>query len=294
MPSSIRPNRLPLWLKVGLAVVLVLTFRMSSASAGIIDPSTLQIGSSTDGPTGPYSPTGPGNEVVELGSSSFYVWQNQGRSGKGAAGTLELSMTSPPTSPMSPGLLVLLGIPNNDTTFLGTITSKNGEIAGKDFFGGTWNTTTGFAGLLSSSTDNQSKDAYAIAGLPTVQFGAASESWVNWSGFDDSVNGFNSTTLTNFGIYVYEIDATVKAKTSVGVTFSSLPQGTFVVAFGEDSSQAYGTPFTTSGGTTVTPNGGGGGGGGVVPAPPSVVLLGFGGFGLAFILVRSRRRLAAA
>lgn len=283
MDSSVRFHRLPLWFKVGFAVALTLTLGMGSVWADFTDPSTLQIGNSA---IGPYSPTGPGNEVVELGSSTFYVWQNQG-----GANTLELSLTSPPSSPTSPGFLVLLGIPNNDTTFLGTITSGNGEVAGKDFFGGGWNTTTGFAGLLSSSSDQQSKDAYAVAGLPTTQFGADSESYVNWSGFDSKVNNINAT---NFGIYVYEIDANLDSKTSVGITFSSLPQGTFVIGFGEDDSQSYGTPFTTSGGT-ISPNGGGGGpGAGSTPAPPSVVLLGFGGLGLAFVLVRSRRRLAAA
>jgi hypothetical protein len=276
MPSSNRPNRLPLWLKVGLAVALVLTFGIGNASAALIDPSTLQIGNTA---TGPYSPTGPGGETVELGSSSFFVWQNQG-----GASNLLLSTSSPPPIGAPAGFLLLLGIPNNNTTFLGTITSGNGHLASTDYFGGTWN-SSGFAGNMTSGGK-----AYTQAGLSGAN---ASNNFANWSGWDLSVDGI---TATKFGIYVYEIDASLTAKSSVNISFSSLPQGTFIIAYGEQASSKtnpFDTPFTEAG-LTTNGGGGGGGGGGVVPAPPSVVLLGFGGFGLAFILVRSRRRLAAA
>jgi hypothetical protein len=194
-----------------------------------------------------------------------------------------------PTSPVTDGFLLILGIPNdtsnngNGGTFFSSnpITSGNGTFASTDYFGGTWSTTSptaGFAGLITTGGD-----AYVAANLTTD--GGASESFTNWSQWDSSVNGI---TATNFGIYVFEIDASLDSKASVGVTFSSLPQGTFVIGYGEDSKHIYDTPFTESGLTTS-----GDGPGpfvGTAPAPPSVVLLAFGGLGLALIIACSRRR----
>src|SRR5262245_55028858 len=93
----------PLWLKIVLASTLVLTLRMNSARAQ--DP-PLQIGPT---PNGPYTSYIYGNEVVDLGGpGTLYVYNTQA-----SGGTLQLSS-------VQAGFLLILGIPNNDTTNLGT------------------------------------------------------------------------------------------------------------------------------------------------------------------------------
>ncbi len=285
MHSSIRPNRLPLWLKVGLAVAFVLTFGMGSTFAG-----QLQVGPNPT-PPGGYLGNFYNSETNDIGNGTALDVYHTAASGD------SLVLSSNTTN--KDGFLLLVGIPN-DTTKGGNggeffssnpITSSNGNLASSTYFGGTWSTsspTTGFAGLFTSSG---AKDPYVLAGLPDPK-GGSSENWSNWSTWDAHIG----VTANNFGIYVFEIDATLSGKQSEEITFNagSLPQGTFVIAYGQTSSgDSYFTPFTQAGITTSN-SGGGGPGGGAVPAPPSVVLLGFGGFGLTFILARSRRRLAAA
>ena len=136
-------------------------------------------------------------------------------------------------------------------------------------------------------TSTSGGEAYSTAGLSPPNH---SNNFTNWAGWDWSVDKINATS---FGIYMYEIDASLSAKSSVGVTFSSLPQGTFVIAYGQNSSRnAYGTPFTEAG---LTANSGGTSPlFGVAPAPPSVVLFGLGGLALVGFMARSRHRLLVA
>jgi hypothetical protein len=265
-----RPNgfvRYHFVLKTGFAVAVGLILGMGHASA---DPGNMQIGTTS---TGPYTPTGTGNETVGLGGpGTVYVWQN-----RGGAATQYLNSTTA-------GFLLLLGIPNDTTgTFFSSnpVTSGNGTLGGTPVLGGSWNKTTGFAGFMPTAN----ADAYLVAGLDKID---GSESFTNWSQWDSSVNGI---TATDFGIYVLKITGTLDGKTSVGVTFSSLPKGTFVIAYGEDlGGKTDGTAFTEAGLTTsgdTTPNL-------LVPAPSSVILLGFGGLGFVLVLARSRRRVLVA
>lgn len=283
MDSSVRFHRLPLCFKVGFAVALVLTFGMGSAFAG-----QLQVGPSPV-PSGGYAGNFYNNETNDIGNGTALDVYHTAASGDALM-----------LSPSAPGFLLLVGIPN-DTTNGGNggeffssnpITSNNGNLATSNSLYNTtenWSITsptTGFAGLFTSAV----KDPYVLAGLPDPK-GGSSENWPNWSGWDAHIG----VTANNFGIYVFEIDASLSGQGASEITFNAgaLPMGTFVIAYGQDSNgDTYFTPFTQAG---ITTSGGGGSpGGGSVPAPPSVVLLGFGGLGLAFVLAHSRRRLAAA
>lgn len=277
MASTIRPNRLPLWFKVGFAAALVLTLAMSSARAALIDPSTLQVG--------PGSTTDP----VQVGNS----------------GLLTVNQVSGGADLLTNPWLLILGIPetNNGTNNnffnsadpITSVTTTNSDkttssqLGGNSINGGTWNSTTGYVDTMKAGQEAYTQMGFT--GLDSQGNTNNSNSFTNWAGADSSINGI---TATGFDLYVFEISAALADKDTVSIQFptGSLPLGTFAIAYGINSSHVYDTPFTEAGMTT----GGGGGtpGGGATPAPPSVVLLGFGGLGLAFVLARSRRRLAAA
>jgi hypothetical protein len=247
-----------------IAVASTLTFGMNPALAG----STLQLGGT--GATG--------TDPVRIDDSGVVtVLQNSG-----GAGTLD-------TGPLSQPWLLILGIPNGPSTndffgnttssgFTDPITSGNGSLGGTNLYGGAWNKDTGFAGTMTSTTD----EAYSTVGLSGTN---NSNNFVNWAGADST---YDKITVNNFGIYVFEISATLGPKDTVDVLFSSLPVGTFAIAYGTDGKHVYDTPFTEAGLTTP---------GGVrphdtaTPVPPSVVLFGLGFVGF---LARSRRRLVTA
>lgn len=260
MQSSMRSHCLPLLLKTGFAVALALTFAMGSASA---DPSTLQMGGNS----------ATGTDPVRIDDSGLVDINEI----KGASVTFS-------------SFQLILGIPNPEGSSFSpatsSITSVNGNTNSSSATNG-WSYDSSLTATMTSSDNGAGQDAYSLLGLTSPN---SSNNGTNWFGAEQTYNSFTPTTIS---LYVFDITANLAEKGTVAVQFSSLPVGTYAIVLSTGSdSKSYGTPFTVAGLTT----GGGGGGGpgaGSAPAPPSVVLLGFGGLGLAFILARSRRRLAA-
>lgn len=259
---------------LGVVALALAVSAPGPASAALLDPATLQIG-------GTVPP--PGNDPNQIGSSGLVnIYQNQG-----GAGTL--------TTPF----LLILGIPNAGSNFFGgvnpitsvtatnpapggTVTSGTGVLGGPNpLYGGAWNVTTGFAGSMGPGGEVYS----TIAGLdgPTDN----SNSFVNWAGADLTINGVTATT---FGIYVFEINATLDSNGNVGVQFNpgSLPSGTFAVGFGETAKLLYDTPFTQAGLTTGGGSGGNSGGAIPTPEPLSLAVLASGLIGLGLLRRRSK------
>lgn len=251
-----------------------------------------------------------GTEVISVGDpGTLYVYHNSG-----SGGDLMLNATTK-------GFLLILGIPNDTSNggnggnfFNGVnpITSGNGSLGGPDLFGGHWNHSvsgdeSGFAGLMPSQTTGTNaafsgNEAYSVANLNGAN--NSNNFLPNWQGADANaiVNGQPlGVTANNFGLYVFEIDATISGSSRfVPITFNpgSLPLGIMIIGYGTtdpsyptSGSNPLATAFTQAGMET---SGGTGPNITTVPAPSSVVLLGFGGFGLVIILSRSGRRLAAA
>lgn len=176
-------------------------------------------------------------------------------------------------------LLMLIGVPLVDGTYVApsiTLSSGTGTLGGTNVFGGTWNTTTGYAGEFNSSAD----DLYDFMGF--VPSGDASNRFVNWHDAELAVNGIDASF---FGIFVYSLTGTgISGGETIDVTFTSpLETGTYVVAYGQDSrnpAHSYTTPFTEAG--LVGPP---------VPEPGTMILLGTGFLGLAIWGKRRRNNI---
>lgn len=297
MASSIRSNRLRLWFKIGFAAALVLTFGMGSASAGPADPATLQTGGTTNNGSDPTLIPNDGFFTVYQGTNSAtnLIFDNTGGNGfllilalpevNNGTNSNFFNSTNPITS-VTGGTGQLGGPSSSSTPPLYTSGTDGNSGDGNS---GKWGLTTGYAGTMTSG------DAF------TTIFGKTnldnSDSFVNFQTNDLSNNKINAT---GFDLYVFEISAPLAGKDTVSIQFNTdpnngatIPVGTYAIAYGQDNGD---TPYATKFTITALTTGGGGGtpGGGATPAPPSVVLLGFGGLGLAFVLARSRRRLAAA
>lgn len=221
-----------------LGVALLLTFLAASASADVIF-----VGS----PSCPTPPGCPvfGNEVNGITGNTFTLDQ--------ASGTKTDALTDP--------VLLLIGVPNVGGSFTApgvTLSTGSGSLGGTPVSGLSWNSTSGFAGTMTSG--GPITDAYEALGLsdPATTAGN-SESFVNWASADSSVLGMNAT---NFGVYVYQLDNTglLGHPSTVDITFgSALPVGTFVVAYGCDTGigtwsspcgsggSIFSTPFTQAG-----------------------------------------------
>ena len=277
-------------LKLGLVVAIGLTFAGNTARSQLLDPSTLQIsGNNTGGTT----------EPVQIDDTGLLtVTQNSG----GAS-----ALTNP--------WLLILGIPNDSTTsyfgnntsvgFNNPITSvkttggntptPTGDLGGSipSYLSGTpWKVDTGYAGSMTSG--GEAYKTVGLSGLDSQGSTNSSNSFTNWSGADSTDNNL---TVSNFGIYVFEINAALAGKDTATIQFSSLPIGTFAIAYGQNGTKTkgtiYDTPFTRAGLTTQ--NGGAGPGGEVIsPAPSSAILFSLGGLALVGFMARSRRRLLVA
>jgi hypothetical protein len=105
---------------------------------------------------------------------------------------------------------------------------------------------------------------------------------------------------TGYDLYVVEVSATLTGGGAVAITFSSLPTGTYAIAYGQLPKDANGkiavfdTPITQAGLEKGTSGGQAGGGLSAVPVPPSALLLGIGGLGLALLGFNRRRQALAA
>ena len=276
--------------RIGLAAVLLfllaLVYPPSQAHAGatlfISNPTCSNFTSPNPSPCGNYlyPPSSP-TEAESIPSNALGILQNSG----GASASVN-------------PLLLILGVPNTGSDYSApaiTLSSGTGAIGHVDsfgaVFGGSWNTSTGFAGDFTAAFKNKKgpSDVYSFMGLQGPTNG--SNSFVNWAGADSAVN---SITATEFGIYVYELENTdintSGGKQTVTVNFaSSLDKGTFAVAYSQDGfalGTIFDTPFTeagltTSGKTPPPPP--------QVPEPGTMALLGMGlAFAGAFSLVRRK------
>ena len=245
---------------------------VAPACAELLDPATLHTGTGagTACATGGcyvYPPGAP-NEVNGLGASHFDLYQQS----NGA-------------DSLNPVLLIF-GVPNNPTNTIGNITGaqlydpypggapQSLPIQAGSTAYGLNVPNTGLAGEMTSG------DVYTFLGLGGAGVDK-SNSFKNWADADSAVNGI---TAANFSIYVFTLDLTgatggFGGNDLINVDISNMPNGTFVVGYGETSDHAYVNPFTEAGLTDAPPTS--------VPEPASLVLL---GTSLLTAGVLSRRR----
>jgi hypothetical protein len=275
-------KRLPK-LVMGAVAIAALLSVSPAAFAQLLDGSTLQIGNP---PT-----AGDPNQI----SNNLVVINLNNNGGVNTGGKPNLKQP----------VLLVLGIPNVGNNFFNgvnpvvSVTSSAGgsptsTLGGPSVYSGVWDASTGFAtnGPMDGSPTHN--EVYSILGVdpPTNN----SNHFSNWAAADLAINGI---TVSEFGIYVIEINGILTDKGSLSVTFPTsgageLPQGTFVVAYGQDDKHVYDTPFTESGLTTngpppppppPPPFGG------PVPEPASLVLLSLGGvIGLGALGFKRRQK----
>jgi hypothetical protein len=123
------------------------------------------------------------------------------------------------------------------------------------------------AGLFGEMTSGE--DVYSLLGLGGSGVDK-SNSFTNWAGGDAAVMGI---TANNFSIYVFTVDLTgatggFGGNDLINVYISNMPNGTFVVGYGEASGKAYVNPFTEAGFIDTPPVS--------APEPASLLLLGTG------------------
>lgn len=219
---------------IGLMLVFLVSFTGSAAWAGAV----LHIGNPPNAGTYLY-----GSEVLPISSKQLGILEN---------GNGQLAL-------VDPALLLILGVPNVDSsTFTApfiTLSTGTGSIGGTNLFGGSWNTTTGYAGSFTAASLG---GVYNFIGLSPS--GNASNNFGNWAGADLAVNGI---VANSFGIFVYQLTGTgISGGETVWVDFASaLDKGIFAVAYGQaygqnDKVKAFTTPFTESGLTVSVPEAG--------------------------------------
>jgi hypothetical protein len=195
----------------------------------------------------------------------------------GSGGTVDIYQTSNGAGAnlVSP-ILVIIAVPN-DTTGTGAYLPTNvqffnpynsaspvagvaaPETGGNFGLRAASNPATGYFGTMTSG------DVYTFLGLGSSI--TNSENFTNLTGADSSIDG---VTATSYGIYVFALSGgTVGANGLVNMNFSGLPLGTFVIAYGQNSSgTGFATPFTEAGLTSS--------GTSTIPEPGSMALFGTG------------------
>jgi len=192
-----------------------------------------------------------GSDVHGVSSGLVSVTQNSG-----GAGDLNVPW------------LLILAIPNVTST-TAQITSVNGV--------GTTINPNGTSAIMTNS------DIYSV--LSNTPGANNSNSFVNLQAADLAID---SISATKFLLVEFNVPATVPGDGSpVTLQLSNVPAGTFVVAYGDDGSLLYSTPFTESGITRdnhITS----------VPEPSTMALALSGLVGAGFAGLRRLRRPRAA
>ena len=272
---------------VGLSLAsaaFVLGMSGGVARADLTDPATLFIGSSAcpSGATG-IAPclylyngeTGATGSGLTSGSGSFDIHLN------GSGGPFKdpvLAIFGVPNSATQPTSSIVTGASlgsNSSVSYVAAPTAWN--LASASYS----NTTTGLITNELTSSSPKPGSAYSVLGVQGPV--DSSNNWTSWSGADSALYGI---TETGFKLYVYGLSPGGNfgsTDNNLFVDFNGLPQGSFVIAYGQDSSKIYGTPFTqagiyTAGSTTIV-----GSGGANVPEPPAALILAAGLFGLAAV-----------
>jgi hypothetical protein len=250
-----RPRNRGWLMAIGFAI---LAFAPGTASAQLIDPSTLQIG--------------PGNttDPVEIGNSGYVT----------------VSQISSHAADLNTPWQLIIGIPNVTsstsspiiTSYSTTAIDANGNSVTTDY-SGPLKASTKTATMINDGTTTGGKitgqEAYTRLGYSGTD---KSNNFVNWSGAE-------TMSVSSFQLYEYNIPVTLSAKGTDSFQFSNLPGGTFVIAYGLTGTQTkgmlYDTPFTHAGMIT-----------GPFTATPEPSTLAIGALGaLGFIGYGLRRRL---
>jgi hypothetical protein len=231
-----------------LAGALALTFGAGTASAqDTIDPSTLHVSSPLSGTT---------SDPVQLGATN----------------TVSVTNVSNGADNLNVPWLLIVGIPNWQSATPPNITSSSPAFPSYPL------ATNGTTASMGST-----QEAYSQLGLDPGTNN--SNSFTNWA---DAETKLNHMSTTSFTLYEYNIPVTLAGGGTDTFTFASnLPQGTFVIAYGETTSTKngkttttiYDTPFTEAGLTDTQ----------VVPEPSTLALAGLGALG--FVGYGLRRRL---
>lgn len=258
---------------------LLLGVLCAPAQAGtlLLDPSTLFIGSGQGTPCATGGCPLINGELNNFGPTTLDIYQNQG----GASG-----LQNP--------ILLILGVPNNSkapsaasaklyTPATASMPSGTTSVAvtpgATQFVDPIVTSSTGFATLFGPSNGG---DVYDALGIP--QNTNSSNSYTNWAGADKIDLG---VTFGDFGIYVFELNLspqyTFTGKDLLNVTLSNVAEGTFAVAYGQDSQHFYDTPFTEAGLDDVAPPP-------PLPEPSTIAIFGGGIVALGLILRRRNRR----
>jgi len=132
-------------------------------------------------------------------------------------------------------------------------------------------TSDGYRGAMTSSNN-----VYSFLELSGAN---NSNSFTNWSAAALAVDGIQAT---NFGIYVFSLKTSGFAGNDyLNIHTNLLPEGTFAVAYGTDSSgKSYSTAFTNAGMRDNPPAPS------AVPEPMPLVLICLGLFGIAYVTKR--------